>query len=77
MRNGSTWNTCNTDKLLPQLLDRVPVTPVSLSQDQGKAQTTLAREIINQDLELELYFNTDLMQAPNMYEVNTSNTSHL
>lgn len=68
VRNGSTWNTCNTDKLLPQLLDRVPVTPVSLSQDQGKAQTTLAREIINQDLELELYFNTDLMQAPNMYE---------
>ena len=58
------------DKLIPDLLCGVPVTTVELSKDQGKAQTTLARQIINQDLELELYFNTDLMQAPNMYEVN-------
>lgn len=64
-----------TDKLIPDLLGGVPVTTVELSKDQGKAQTTLARQIINQDLELELYFNTDLMQAPNMYEVNI-NTRH-
>ena len=72
VRNSSPWNTCQTDKLLPQLLDGVPVTPVQLSRDQGKAQSTLARQIINQDLELELYFNTDAMQAPDMFEVNTN-----
>jgi len=68
VRNSSPWNTCQTAKLLPQLLDGVPVTPVQLSRDQGKAQSTLARQIINQDLELELYFNTDVMQAPDMFE---------
>jgi len=68
VRNSSGWNTCKTDKLIPQLLEGVPVTPVKLCQDQGKAQTRLAKHIINQDLQLELYFNTDLMQAPNMYE---------
>ena len=72
VRNISGWQTCKTDKLINQLLDGVPVTPVKLSQDQGKAQTTLAKHIINQDLQLELYFNTDLVQAPNMFEVNTS-----
>ena len=76
LRNGSLWNTCQTDKLLSQLLDGVPVTPVQLPPEQGKAQTTLAKHIINQDLELELYFNTDLMQAPNMFEVN-KHISHI
>lgn len=68
VRNISGWLTCKTDKLINQLLDGVPLTPVKLSQDQGKAQTTLAKHIINQDLQLELYFNTDLVQAPNMLE---------
>ena len=77
VRNRSSWNTCQTDKLLPQLLAGVPVTPVHLSRDPDKAQTRLARQIINQELELELYFNPDLMSAPNMYEVNTGHIPHI
>jgi len=68
MRNCGNWNTINKKEKVVDLLGKVAVTPVRFSQDHREAQSILAKEVINSELDVELYFNTDLMESPNMYE---------
>lgn len=68
VRHSSNWNTVNTDKKVQDILGKVAVTPVTLSQDHRMAQVILAKQFLNEDLDVDLYFNTQMMEAPRMYE---------
>jgi len=69
VRNCSIWNTVHTSKNLTDVVGRTTVKHITLHPQQNKAQSTLAKEIIkeNPDLDVRLYFNTNL-QPPNIYE---------
>ena len=74
VRNLNTWNTVHTEKDVTELVGRASVREVRLETEASEAQARLARELISRELEpdIQLYFNTDHLQAPNVYEVECS-----
>ena len=74
VRNLNTWNTVHTEKDVTELVGRASVREVRLETEESEAQARLARELISRELEqdIQLYFNTDHLQAPNVYEVECS-----
>ena len=45
------------------MLGNVAVNKVTLPREHIKAQYTLVKEVLGEDLDVSLYFNTDLMQV--------------
>ena len=74
VKNLNTWNTVHTEKDVTDLVGRARVRKVRLETEAREAQARLARELISRELEqdVQLYFNTDHLQAPNVYEVECS-----
>merc|ERR1719471_1536964 len=70
VRNLNTRNTVHTEKDVTELVGRARVREVRLETEESEAQARLARELISRELEqdIQLYFNTDHLQAPNVYE---------
>ena len=70
IRNSNPWNIIHSNKSVTELLGKVAVSPVVLPKEHIKAQYTLVKEVLGEELDVSLYFNNDLMmESPNMYEV--------
>jgi len=69
IRNTNPWNIIHSSKSVTELLGKVAVTQVSVVRDHLKAQNTLVKEILGEEMDVSLYFNNDMMvESPNMYE---------
>ena len=60
---------------MTDILGNVSVTPITLPKEHLKAQFKLVKEVLNEELDVGIYFNTELMESPNMYEVRLRRTS--
>ena len=63
IRNSNPWNIIHSNKSLSEMLGNVAVNKVTLPREHIKAQYTLVKEVLGEDLDVSLYFNTDLMQV--------------
>jgi len=69
IRNSNPWNIIHSNKSVSDMLGNVAVHKVILPKEHIKAQYTLVKEVLGEDLDVSLYFNDNLMQEnPNMYE---------
>ena len=63
IRNSNPWNIIHRSKSVTDVLGNVSVT---LTKEHLLAHVKLVKEIFNEELDVGLYFNTNLMESPSM-----------